>query len=64
VTSDLIADVMAARGRAPVWRGPVGELAPALGAALRPGDVVITMGAGDVTRVGPMLLASAGSATS
>jgi UDP-N-acetylmuramate--alanine ligase len=64
VTSDLIADVMAARGRAPVWRGPVGQLAPALGAALRPGDVVITMGAGDVTRVGPMLLASAGSAAS
>ena len=64
VTSDLIADVMAARGRAPAWRGSVGDLAPALAAALRPGDVVITMGAGDVTRVGPMLLASAGSATS
>ena len=64
VTSDLIADAMAARGRAPVWRGRVTELAPALGAAIRPGDLVITMGAGDVTRVGPMLLASAGTTAS
>src|SRR5688500_2436418 len=61
VTSDLIADAMAARGRAPLWRGTVNELAPALGAALRPGDLVITMGAGDVTRVGPLLLAASGT---
>ena len=64
VTSGLIADAMAARGRAPDWRGPVGDLAPALGAALRSGDLVITMGAGDVTRVGPALLAASGSPAS
>jgi len=64
VTSDLIADAMAARGRAPLWRGTVNELAPALGAALRPGDLVITMGAGDVTRVGPLLLAASGTPAS
>ena len=64
VTSGLIADVMAARGAPPLWRGPVSELAPALGAALRPGDLVITMGAGDVTRVGPSLLGAAGTASS
>jgi UDP-N-acetylmuramate--alanine ligase len=63
VTSDLIADVLTARGHPPRWRGPVSELAPALGAALRPGDLVITMGAGDVTRVGPSLLAASGKAS-
>jgi UDP-N-acetylmuramate--alanine ligase len=61
VTSDLIADVMSARGHAPLWRGAVGELGSALGAAIRPGDLVITMGAGDVTRVGPLLLAGSGA---
>ena len=64
VTSGLIADAMSARGRAPDWRGPVSELAAALGAALLPGDLVITMGAGDVTRVGPSLLAASGTPAS
>ena len=62
VTSDLIADVMAEQGRPPVWRGAVTALAPALADALRPGDLVVTMGAGDVTRVGPALLATHRSA--
>jgi len=58
VTSDLIADVMTAQGRPPVWRGAVSALASALAEALRAGDLVVTMGAGDVTRVGPALLAA------
>jgi UDP-N-acetylmuramate--alanine ligase len=58
VTSDLIADAMAERGCAPAWRGGVASLAPALASALRPGDLVVTMGAGDVTHVGPALLAT------
>jgi UDP-N-acetylmuramate--alanine ligase len=62
VTSDLIADVMAEQGSAPAWRGPVTALAPALADALRPGDLVVTMGAGDVTHVGPALLATHRSA--
>ena len=57
VTSDLIADVMAEQGCAPVWRGAVAGLAPALAETMRPGDLVVTMGAGDVTHVGPALLA-------
>jgi UDP-N-acetylmuramate--alanine ligase len=61
VTSDLIADVMRARGRAPEWRGAVADLATALAPAVRPGDLVVTMGAGDITRVGPQLLAPAGT---
>ena len=39
-----------------VWRGERQELADALAAAVRSGDVVITIGAGDITRTGPELL--------
>ena len=39
------------------WRGERGELAAALAGAVRSGDVVITLGAGDITRTGPELLA-------
>jgi len=38
------------------WMGPRTLVAHALKAAARPGDVVITMGAGDITRSGPELL--------
>jgi UDP-N-acetylmuramate--alanine ligase len=58
VTSDLIADVMRLLGRPPAWQGARGALAGALAGTVRPGDVVITMGAGDVTRCGHELLAS------
>jgi UDP-N-acetylmuramate--alanine ligase len=58
VTSELIAEPMRAAGRAPAWRGGRDALAPALADVVREGDLVITMGAGDVTRVGPELLAS------
>jgi UDP-N-acetylmuramate--alanine ligase len=61
VTSDLIADVMAMHGRAPLWRGPCADLAAALAAGIEPGDLVVTMGAGDVTRVGPALLTGVGA---
>jgi UDP-N-acetylmuramate--alanine ligase len=62
VTSDLIADAMRALGRGPAWRGGRDALAPALARAVREGDLVITMGAGDVTRSGPELLATLGEA--
>jgi UDP-N-acetylmuramate--alanine ligase len=62
VTSDLIGHRMSELGRPPVWRGTVGDLATALSAELRAGDLVVTMGAGDVTRVGPALLAARGAA--
>ena len=45
----------AARGRI-AWRGERAELAAALAGAVRSGDVVITLGAGDITRTGPELL--------
>ena len=57
VTSELIVRAMQ-EARAPLqWRGDRRQLAGALGAAVREGDVVITLGAGDITRTGPELLA-------
>jgi UDP-N-acetylmuramate--alanine ligase len=60
VTSALVAAEMARLGRPPVWQGPRAALATALRDDLRRNDLVVTMGAGDVTRVGPELLASSG----
>lgn len=58
VTSALIADALVAEGRGrPAWQGPRSEVARALAAVVRPGDVVITMGAGDITGSASELLA-------
>jgi UDP-N-acetylmuramate--alanine ligase len=61
VTAALIADAATAAGRAPAWRGARDDLAEALESASRPGDVVFTVGAGDITRTGAELLARLGS---
>jgi UDP-N-acetylmuramate--alanine ligase len=55
ITSDLVEAALARAGRTVAWRGPRTELASALGAFVRDGDVVITIGAGDITRTGPEL---------
>jgi UDP-N-acetylmuramate--alanine ligase len=55
VTSALIGDRLGAPPLA--WSGPRADLPAALAALVREGDVVLTMGAGDITRVGPALLA-------
>ncbi len=60
VTSALIAEPMAASGRAPSWQGPRREVVPALESIVRAGDLVITMGAGDITKAAPELLARLG----
>ncbi len=60
VTSGLIADAMTKAGRAPVWRGPRAEVARAIASAARAGDVVFTVGAGDITKTGRELLALLG----
>ena len=55
VTGDLVA--AAVGGRAAVLYHPDrATAAEAVAAVLRPGDLVITMGAGDVTAIGPQLL--------
>lgn len=58
VTSQLIADAAARAGHAPEWFGVRADATRALLELVRPGDVVLTMGAGDVTAVGPELLAA------
>lgn len=55
VSSDMIATQMRDAGRAPLWEGPRTELAEALEQVARAGDVVITIGAGDITHTGPEL---------
>lgn len=55
VSSRLVSDSMAANGRAPDWEGPRSEAAGALASGVRAGDVVLTVGAGDITRTGPEL---------
>ncbi|HEX4469007.1 MAG TPA: UDP-N-acetylmuramate--L-alanine ligase [Gemmatimonadaceae bacterium] len=57
VTSSLIADEMSSAHGRLAWRGERSDLATALATAVRDGDVVITMGAGDITRTAPELLA-------
>jgi UDP-N-acetylmuramate--alanine ligase len=56
VTSALIVDALAAAGGALAWRGERTALADALRDAVRDGDLVITIGAGDITKTGPELL--------
>ncbi len=55
VSSDLIANALGAAAHKLAWRGPREMLAPALAAAVGERDLVITMGAGDITRTGPEL---------
>jgi UDP-N-acetylmuramate--alanine ligase len=57
VTSALVEGTARDAGRAVTWRGERDALAAALAAGAEPGDVVITLGAGDITRTGPELLA-------
>ena len=55
ITSELVATSMARAGRAVTWQGSRTEMASALSTFVRDGDVVITIGAGDITRTGPEL---------
>lgn len=50
VSSDLVESAIAKAGGSLMWRGERPALAEALSGALRSGDVVITVGAGDITR--------------
>jgi UDP-N-acetylmuramate--alanine ligase len=57
VTSQLIADAMTRAGRAPAWQGSRAAIAAAVASDLRAGDVILTIGAGDITQTGRELLA-------
>ncbi|MFN2399498.1 MAG: UDP-N-acetylmuramate--L-alanine ligase [Gemmatimonadaceae bacterium] len=56
VTAELIEPAARAAGNEVRWRGERDALADELARGLSPGDVVLTMGAGDITRTGPELL--------
>ncbi|HET7791082.1 MAG TPA: UDP-N-acetylmuramate--L-alanine ligase [Gemmatimonadales bacterium] len=60
VSADLVARGASHAGAVTVAVRERGDLAARVADAVRPGDVVFTMGAGDVTRVGPELLARLG----
>jgi UDP-N-acetylmuramate--alanine ligase len=55
-TADHLAEAIRACGHRDVSLVPRAELAHAARARVRPGDLVLTLGAGDVTQVGPELL--------
>ncbi|BAH38471.1 MAG TPA: UDP-N-acetylmuramate--L-alanine ligase [Gemmatimonas aurantiaca] len=54
VTSSLVADRIP--GDVVRWQGPRTDVVPALLQGVAEGDVVLTMGAGDITKAGPALL--------
>ena len=56
MSATLIADALHAAGGSLAWRGRRDDLADALADAVRSGDVVLTVGAGDITKTGPELL--------
>ncbi|MFI5229635.1 MAG: UDP-N-acetylmuramate--L-alanine ligase [Gemmatimonadales bacterium] len=60
VTSSLVADAIRAAGGTLAWRGERADLAEALAESVRTGDVVLTVGAGDITKTGPELIARLG----
>jgi UDP-N-acetylmuramate--alanine ligase len=57
VSGTLVADAAAQSGANVVYRASLGEAIDELVQSTRPGDLVLTTGAGDVTTVGPALLA-------
>ena len=56
VSGELIADAVPAGGASVLYHPDRASAAAFVVGVLRPGDVVITMGAGDVTAIGPELL--------
>ena len=57
VSAGVIEQAIRASGGELAWRGERAELAAALSQSIRAGDVVLTIGAGDITRTAPELLA-------
>jgi UDP-N-acetylmuramate--alanine ligase len=60
VTAALIVDSTRDAGGTVTWQGARGSLATELARNVRGGDVVLTIGAGDITKTGPELLQALG----
>jgi UDP-N-acetylmuramate--alanine ligase len=56
VTSQLIADAATRAGKSPVWLGARADAREAVLAVVQSGDLLLTMGAGDITQIGPEVL--------
>ncbi|MDP3156311.1 MAG: UDP-N-acetylmuramate--L-alanine ligase [Archangium sp.] len=62
ITSEKLAEAVRAHGHPDVtWVGKRTELVKAIQSKLQPGDIVLTLGAGDITNTGPDLLAALGT---
>ena len=64
VTGELVAGAVRAHGTPATYVEAVGDAPAVLAGLVRPGDLVLTLGAGDVTTVGPALCAILGEARS
>ncbi|MEX2503471.1 MAG: UDP-N-acetylmuramate--L-alanine ligase [Egicoccus sp.] len=62
VTGQIVADAAESAGAKVIYQPHLGDVVEALVEHVRPGDLVLTTGAGDVTQVGPALLARLGRA--
>lgn len=62
VTGQLVADAAAATGAEVRFVPDRSSLTRRVGELLRPGDLVLTLGAGDITRIGPELLSALAAA--
>ena len=60
VTADIIVASTREAGGSVAWQGTRGSLSSELAHAVRGGDVVLTIGAGDITKTGPELLRALG----
>ncbi|HEX5072653.1 MAG TPA: UDP-N-acetylmuramate--L-alanine ligase [Gemmatimonadaceae bacterium] len=60
VTADIIVASTREAGGSVAWQGARGSLSTELARAVRGGDVVLTIGAGDITKTGPELLRALG----
>jgi UDP-N-acetylmuramate--alanine ligase len=63
VTSALVAEALRRAGNGPHWQGDRNVLADALANIAESGDVVLTLGAGDITRTGTELLQRLGASS-
>lgn len=63
VTGMLVVEAARRHGADVRWVPDKGDLAGEIAAQIRPGDLVMTLGAGDVTLVGPLLVGQLGGST-
>jgi UDP-N-acetylmuramate--alanine ligase len=61
VTGQLIADAVPAGTAQVVYEPDLGAVPARVASLTRPGDIVITLGAGDVTKLGPLILERLGT---